>query len=154
MRHHPSLEEVLAERCSDEWIDIPVNKIVIRDWANAENKKGDITNTSVHLRSGPCTSEHGTFSFGSMALYINHIEEDQIQNLIGESPLGMINYYEESCPTVSLNLTTQLMSYLLPLVANDLNGLSIRVSIPIWSNKDVKCLPLMDYQVAYEKSAN
>ncbi|KXI27801.1 hypothetical protein [Paraglaciecola hydrolytica] len=151
MPNHPSLNDVLEGRCNVEWIALSAEKLVIRDWADSENSKGDICNMELSILCGPCSSEYEIYNFGSVSLNIYSVEEEQIQNLEGDSPLGSINFYEEACPTINVKLSKKLVAHLLPFIANDLSGLRVRISIPDWEDKLAKFLPLMSYQVFYEK---
>ena len=152
MPHHPSLNEVLEDNCNGEWMSLSVEKLVIRDWADAENMKGEICNMEFSILCGPCSSDYGSFSFDNVSLNIYPSEEDQIQNLEGDFPLGSINFYEKACPTVNLKLPKNLVAHLLPFIASELSGFRVRISIPVWEDRLAKCLPLMSYQVFYEKT--
>lgn len=152
MPNHPSLEKVQVEDCISEWMDLSVRNLTIKDWACAENGKGDVLmGISFSILCGKSSSENGTFEFENSSLSILTVQESNIENLKGKYPLGVINYYDQSCPTIELCLTEKLVGLLSPFIAADLTGLKIRIAIPKWGDKDCKCLPITDYQVYYEK---
>ncbi len=151
MPHHPPLSEVLEEECSHEWLDLRPEGLTIRDWVDAENAEGDRCNMQFFLLCGAATSEFGNYEFPKVDLNIYSVEEEKIQTLEGKFPLGSINFYEESCPTINVNLSKSLVAHLLPFIATNLSGFRVRVSVPKWQDDSAKCLPLMSYQVFYEQ---
>ncbi|WP_372879092.1 hypothetical protein [Spongiibacter marinus] len=151
MSRHPSLKDILEEQSGYEWMSLSPEKLTIRDWADAENVEGDRCNMEFFILCGPASSEYGTYSFNNILVNIYAVPEKQIQALEGKSPLGLINYYEEECPTINLNLSEALLERLLPFIASDLGGFRVRVSVPKWKDESAKCLPLLSYQVFYER---
>ena len=150
MRKHPSLAEVLEDRPDNEWLDVNVTGFSIGDYADAENGKGQVSNPSFSLLLGPSESEHGNISFSNGVVSIHKISNDALQNLEGEKPLGAINYYDPEYTGISLNLNESLYNNLVCLLSG-VSGLTLRVSVPTIDNKEIKCLPLLSYQLIYKK---
>lgn len=148
---HPSLTEVLEEKCLDEWLDLPISRLYFNDFADSENEAGDISSPSLSFLSVNISSEFGTFSFDKVSVDIIETSENELQELKGKHPLGVINYYEESCPTVVLHLTEKTINRILQLLSQGSDSLKIRVAIPKWKDKESKCLPLVKYQFFYER---
>jgi len=151
MPHHPSLEEVLNEESLYEWMSLAPIRMTIKDWIDAEDGNGERGLMQFIIECGPASSEYSSFDFPSVVVNLYSVPEKEIQNLEGKFPLGSINYYEQSCPTININLKEKLYSTLLPFISNDLSGLRMKVSIPKWEEESSKCLPLLSYQVFYEK---
>ena len=151
MPHHPNLVEILKKRCLSEWMSLKPKRLVIKDWVDAEDGDEERGFMRFVIECGPASSEHGRFDFQQVHVNLYSVAEETIQHFEANYPLGSINYYERSCPTINVNLRETLYSTLLPFISTDLSGLAIRVSIPIWEDKSSKCLPLMNYQVFYEK---
>ena len=152
MSHHPSLNEVLENDCDYEWLDLSIESLTIKDWANSSGRVGNISEMQFFILCGHCSSEYGTYSFQNTRLQITADNEETIQNLTGNYPLGSINYYADECPTINLNITEKLYNHIFPFIVRDLSGLRVRITIPDWADKEAKCLPLTDYQVFYEYS--
>jgi hypothetical protein len=148
LSHHPSLSEALKSECDVEWLELNLESLTIKDWANSRSEIGNICEMAFIIVGQHCSSEYGTHNFKKTVLNVFVVEEELIQNLKGDYPLGSIQYYEEDCVSLNINITEKLLSHLLPFIANDLSGLKVRVSIP--DLNFINCLPLMDYQVFYE----
>jgi len=151
MPHHPSLEEVLKERCLYEWMSLKPERLTIKDWVDAEDENGERGSMQFIIECGSASSECGSFDFPNVIVNLYSVPEKIIQNLEGKSPLGGINYYEQACPTININLKEELYSTLLPFISNDLSGLRMKISIPKWEDESSKYAPLLSYQVFYEK---
>lgn len=150
MRKHPTLKEALAERPSDEWLTVNISGFTLGDFPSWENSLGEISNPSFCFILGPSESDLGTVSFNRGIVSLNRVAADSIQNLEGEKPFGSINYYDSEYAAINLNVNESLYDNLVSLL-NDLHCLSLRVSIPLVEDREVKCLPLLSYQLVYEK---
>lgn len=150
MRKHPSLADVLKERPNNEWLDVNIIGFSIGDYAAAENGKGQISNPCFNLAVGRCQSEYGTISLSKGVVYVSNTSNEALQNLEGEKPLGSINYYDPDFCGISLNLNELLYQNLIGLLSN-FSRLSLRVSFPTLDDKEVKCLPLLSYQLVYKE---
>ncbi|MBL4782647.1 MAG: hypothetical protein JKX92_10430 [Porticoccaceae bacterium] len=150
MRKHPSLAEVLDDQSDNEWLEVNITGFSVGDYADVENGKGQISSPSFNLSVGPSESEYGTISFNNGAVSIYKISNEALQNLEGEKPLGSINYYDPEHSGITLNLNESLYQNLIGLLSG-LRGLSLRVSFPSLDNKEVKCLPLLSYQLIYKQ---
>lgn len=151
MPHHPSLSEVMDRECSYEWMTLSPQELTIKDWVDSRNGEGDRYNMEFFILCGSASSEYGTYSFLNIHLNIYSVPEKSIQTLEGQFPLGSINYCEDTCPTINVNLSEALVAHLLRFIANNLAGFRIKVSIPKWVDETSKCLPLLSYQVFYEQ---
>jgi len=132
-------------------MSLEAEKLTIKDWIDSEDENGERGLMQFIIECGPASSEFGSFEFPNTIVNLYTVPDKTIQTLEGKFPLGSIDYYEQSCPTININLKEQLYSSLLPFISNDLSGLQMRVSIPKWEDESSKCLPLLSYQVFYEK---
>ena len=153
MRKHPSLTEILDDNPGTEWLNVNIKGFSIGDYADAENGVGSISSPHFSLLVGPSESEYASITFGNGVVSVNEITNEEIQNLKGENPLGSINYYDSEYTGISINLNTSLYNNLLNLLTN-VEGLSLRVSVPTLEDKSIKCLPLMSYQLIYKHENN
>ena len=151
MPHHPSLSEVLDAQCLADWMTLVPRNMTIKDWIDSEDPNGDRGSMEFFFECGETSSESGGFNFPNVILNLSVTSEKTIQELEGDFPLGTINYYDSSCPSINVNLKEQMYRTLLPFLANKIANFRLRVSIPDWQDKSAKCLPLMSYQVFYER---
>lgn len=153
MRNHPTLNEVLKDQPDHEWLNITVSGFSISDFPNCENPLGEISNPNFSLLLGPSESEFGTIAFNRGVASVNRASNESLQNLEGDKPLGSINYYDPEYTGLTVNVNESLYDNLLSLLS-DLRCLSLRVSIPSLDDKDVKCLPILSYQLVYKQDSS
>ncbi len=151
VRNHPSLENILQERCSYEWLDLIITGFFLGDFVDAENEKGSISSPRFNLFSGASESEHGTYSFENTTIQIEQSDESELQNLNGEKPIGSINYYDAENVGVTIKINEKLYSNLCYLLTNNIENVSLKIAIPVWGNAEAKCLPLLKYKLTYEE---
>jgi hypothetical protein len=152
MPKHPTLEEVINERCSWEWITFDINGFFIGDFADADNGRGDVSSFNFSLFTDAAESEYGTVKFEKSVINISEEVDDNLQQLKGRAPLGSINYYETEQAHINITLNTRLYNSILNLLNNCIDNLEVKVAIPVWENSEAKVLPLLKYQVSYQKT--
>lgn len=148
MRHHPSLEEILQERCLDEWIHFSIIGISLGDFVDSENSLGSISSPSLILHASESSSELGTFSFSEVTIGLNRANESELQNLEGKWPVGYVNYYEGS--SIGLNVNPELYDQLILFLPSGFNKLQVKICLPKLENSETKCLPVLRYQIVYK----
>jgi hypothetical protein len=151
--HHPSLDEVIKDDSSYEWISLKIIGFAIGDYADAEHAEfnSSVSDPSFSLQSSACISEYGTYSFKSVHINLSLVSSESLEKLEGKTPLGLVNYYDPEMVHINLPLKPQIYNNLLALIVSDISLLKITVAIPIWKDKEAKCLPLEKYQVMYKK---
>jgi len=154
MPYHPTLSEVLDQKVGDEWIDLKINSILLREWADSGNSKGDRSNPELYLGCDAGESEYGSISFDSASLCINSTTKENIEELSGERPLGGINFYDKKVANIHIEVEEEFLKKLLLFLARDVRNLEVRVSIPQYEDKESKYLPLLSYQLTYSKEVD
>jgi len=149
--HHPSLVEVLQARCNYEWLEVDISGFFFGDFVDAQNGKGNVSSPSFYLISAPAQSEYGTFSFAKATIYMEQVRESELQNLIGDMPLGSFNFYEEESAGITVKVSNKIYNNLFDLLTNNMENISLKIAIPKWSDTEAKCLPLLKYQLTYEQ---
>lgn len=148
MPQHPSLEDILQERCLDEWIDFSITGLSLGDFVDSENSLGSISNPSLILHASESSSELGTFSFSEATIGLHRANESELQNLEGKWPVGCINYYEDA--SIGINVNPALYDQLILFLPSGFNKLQVRVCLPKLKDSEVKCLPILRYQIVYK----
>lgn len=149
-RHHPSLEEVLNEDADYEWLSLNIIGFYLGDYADSNWSKGDISSPVFYIHSSFCESEYGTYYFKNATINILLSTIASIENLEGEYPLGSCNYFDSEKAFINIPLKPQIYNNLLTVISNDINLLTIRIALPIWKDENIKCLPILKYQVMYK----
>ena len=152
--HHPSLDEVLKESCNYEWLEANVTGFVLGDFADSENELGEISSPSFNVLANFSESEHGTYSFVKATINVELAQDNSLQNLEGEFPLGSINYYDQERTFITIRLSNKIYDKLMFLLVNNINNLCIKFALPVWDNPEVKCLPLLKYQITYKQDSS
>ena len=155
-RKHPHLSDVIEEGSSYEWISLSFSGFGIADQVDSENFSygSPVTDDlDFWLKGTACRSDFGTYSFESVRANLSSVDSNCLENLVGDYPLGLINYYEPEFVNINLPLKSQIYNNLLSLIASDIKLLNIRVAIPIWKVKEAKVLPILKYQLIYKKEA-
>ena len=151
MRKHPSLAEVMKGDPSDEWLSVNIRGFSIGDYPDAENELGSISSPQFNLLLDASESEYGTVSFNNGVVYINQISNEDIQNLNGEKPIGSINFYDSAHTGITVNINASLYKNLISVISSNYDSLSLKVAFPSLEDKNIKCLPLMSYQLVYNQ---
>lgn len=154
---HPHLREVIEEDSRYEWISLSFSGFGIANQVDSENfSYGSpvLDDLSFWLKGTACKSEFGTYSFESVRVNLSSVDSNCLENLVGDRPLGSINYYDSEFVNINLSIMPQIYSNLLSLIASDIELLNIRVAIPVWKVKEAKVLPILKYQLIYEKEAS
>jgi hypothetical protein len=149
--YHPSLKEVVTENSNYEWLEANISGFYIGDFVDSENQTGSISSPSFNIFSKSSESEYGTFSYQEATIFIEQADENELQNLIGEFPVGNINYYDSARTFITLKINDKIYNNLLVLLTSNIKFLSIKVAIPVWDDKEAKCLPLLKYQITYKE---
>jgi len=150
LSYHPSLDEVLKEHCNYEWLETDISGFFIGDFADSENEKGSISRPEFLMFSNASESEYGSISFERAIISIYLAKDDELQNLKGDTPLGSINYYDKDDSGININVSSKIYSHLVNLLVHDIDNISLKVAIPIWSDTSSKSLPLLKYQLVYK----
>jgi len=152
--HHPSLDEVINENCTYEWIEINVTGFVLSDFADSDNELGEISSPSFNVLASSSESEYGTYSFEKATINIELAQDTSLENLEGKFPLGSINYYDNERTFITIRLSNKIYDHLMLLLVNNINNLCIKLALPVWDNPETKCLPLLKYQIVYKQESS
>lgn len=153
---HPTLREVIEENIPYEWMSLEfcgfgiADQVDATDFADESSVEDDL---SFWLKGAACKSEFHTYSFEAIRINLSSVDEHDVEYLVGERPLGLINYYDSENVQINLPLKSPIYKNLFLLVASDISSLNIRIAIPIWREKEAKVLPILKYQLFYEKDA-
>ena len=153
MPNHPSLKEVLNEPTGFngcEWLTLHIKGFSFGCFSDADNDVGDITTTGFNLYSSGCYSEYGTVNLNESVIGISPDKTSKLENLKGKHPLGNINYYGPDKANITIKIPEEAYNTLLLFLANDFQGLAVKVAIPNWNDTEAKCLPIIKYQLLYE----
>gem|GEM_PF-3777795 len=151
--YHPSLNEALNQPEGlniYEWLTLKIKGFSFACFSDADNEKGDVTTTGFNLYSYECYSEYGTINLNKAVIGISPYKKSQLESLEGKHPLGSINYYDPERASIIIKIPEEAYTNLLLFLANDYQGLSVKIAIPTWNDIEAKCLPIIKYALVYE----
>jgi len=150
MPQPPSLNDIKNERCNYEWLETNISGFFLGDFVDSENEKSSISNPDFYLFSNASESEYGSIFFENAIITVKQAEEDKLQNLEGENPLGSINYYDKENSGITIFVASIIYNNLINLLTHNINNINLKVAIPIWKDENIKFLPLFKYQLTYK----
>jgi len=151
MRKHPSLAEVLESKSDYEWLTINVSGFTVGDFVDSENEKGSVSAPHLRLLSRYSESDSGTISYNNGVVEVSFINNDDLQSLKGEKPIGSINYYDPEYTGVSININKVIYEHIVNCLVSSGSGVTLKVAFPLLENSEIKCLPLMKYQIVCKR---
>lgn len=110
----------------------------------------DVSTTLFFLKAKSLSSECGSLDFNDVKVFLEPVDSDNINNLSGERPLGELNFYQPNDVTLLINLKVDVFNRLISLLMDNLDNLSLGFSIPDWTDKTCKILPIIQYKLFYQ----